>query len=82
MILKVALLILMLLHVITFRSLIHGILGIQEQVRRMRNEYKDRLTSEIKVTGECFDKRGECVNAITEAVQLLDDVISEERTQE
>ena len=82
MILKVALLIFMLLHVITFTILIHAILGIQEQVHTMRNEYKDILKSEIKVTGECFDKWGECVNALTEAVQLLDDVISEERTQE
>ena len=49
----------------------------------MRNEYKDMLKSEIKTTSECFDKWGECVNKLTEAVQLLDDVMrSEEGTQE
>lgn len=58
MILKVALLIFMLLHVITFTTLIHAILGIQEQVYTMRNEYKDMLKSEIKSTRECFDKMG------------------------
>ena len=43
----------------------------------MRNEYMDMLKSEIKTTRECFDKWGECVNALTEAVQLFDDVRSE-----
>jgi len=83
MILKVALLIFMLLHVITFTILIHTIFEIREQVYTMRNEYKDMLKSEIKTTRVCFDKWGECVNALTEAVQLLDDVMrSEEGTQE
>ena len=82
MILKVALLIFMLLHVITFTILIHAIFGIQEQVYTMRNEYKDMLKSEIKSTREYFDKWGECVNVLTEAVQLLDDVRSKEGAQE
>lgn len=79
MVLKVVLLIFMLLHVITFTILIHTIFGIQEQVYTMRNEYMDMLKSEIKTTRECFDKWGECVNALTEAVQLFDDVRSEGR---
>lgn len=79
MILKVVLLIFMLLHVITFTILIRTIFGIQEQVYTMRNEYMDMLKSEIKTTRECFDKWGECVNALTEAVQLFDDVRSEGR---
>lgn len=79
MILKVVLLIFMLLHVITFTILIHTIFGIREQVYTMRNEYMDMLKSEIKTTRECFDKWGECVNALTEAVQLFDDVRSEGR---
>lgn len=79
MVLKVVLLIFMLLHVITFTILIRTIFGIQEQVYTMRNEYMDMLKSEIKTTRECFDKWGECVNALTEAVQLFDDVRSEGR---
>lgn len=79
MVLKVVLLIFMLLHVITFTILIHTIFGIREQVYTMRNEYMDMLKSEIKTTRECFDKWGECVNALTEAVQLFDDVRSEGR---
>ena len=82
MILKVALLIFMFLHVMTFTILIHAIFGMREQVYTMRNEYNDILKSEIKTTGECFDKWGECVNALTEAVQLLDDVRSEGGSQE
>lgn len=79
MILKVTLLILMLLHIITFTILIHAIFGMRDQVYTMRNEYMDMLKSEIKTTRECFDKWGECVNALTEAVQLFDDVRSEGR---
>lgn len=77
MILKIAILIFMLLHVITFTILIHSILEMQEQIYTMRNEYKDMLKSEIKMTRECFDKWGECVNALTEATQFIDKLIEE-----
>ena len=82
MILKVVLLVIMLLHIITFTILICTIFGIREQVYTMRNEYMDMLKSEIKTTRECFDKWGECVNILNEAVQLLNDAEGEEGTQE
>ena len=72
MTLKIVLLIFMLLHVITFTILIHVSFEMREQIFTMRNEYKDMLKLEIKTTRECFDKWGECVNAFSEAVRLLD----------
>lgn len=81
MILKITLLIFILLHITTFKILIHAIFELREQIYTMRNEYEDMLKLEIKTTGECFDKWGECVNNLTEAVQLLNDAKGEKGDQ-
>lgn len=82
MILKVALLIFMFLHILTFSILIWHVCCVHNEVTEMRIAYKDMLKQEIDQVHSCFEKWQECIDYLNESVRLCDSLLAELKQKE